>query len=390
MEDILTTELKNIKQSLIDINDHLYENPEIGDQEFKSMELLVNFLKKNNFETITGVANRPTAFKAEFDSGKKGPTIAYLAEYDALPEVGHGCGHNMIAAMSVGAGVMLSKVIEKTGGKVSVIGTPAEETDGAKVIMSDKGVFNDVDVAMLVHAADQSYQSGSTSSMEAIEFTYEGKASHSADKPEAGINALDSVIHLFNGINALREHLASDVRVHGVITEGGKVPNVVPDNAIARFYIRSKEREYLNDVVQKIKNVAQGAALMTGSTLHMSNFESSFDNLITNNALSQAFTKRLKNISEDHVYPEKHSYGSSDIGNVSKVVPAIHPFIGLNEPGLVFHTKEFANKTISQEGHRALSDGTLTLALTGYDVLTDEKLLKNIRSEFKESVSNLI
>ncbi|MUV37008.1 Peptidase M20 domain-containing protein [Lentibacillus sp. JNUCC-1] len=385
MDTTLTTALKSIEQQLFEIGDTLYENPELGDEEFQSMQLLVDFLKQHHFQVETGIINRPTAFKAVFTSDRPGPTIAFLAEYDALPEVGHGCGHNLIAAMGVGAGVTLSKVVHETGGKVMVIGTPAEETNGAKVAMSEAGVFDDVDVAMMVHGADQSYASGSTSAMEALQFTYTGKASHAAAEPEAGINALDGVIQLFNGINALREHLSSDARLHGIITEGGQAANVVPDRAVAQFYIRAKERTYLDTVIEKVKNIAEGAALMTGASLEVSNYETSFDNLVTNEALSETFTKRLREVSVHPVYPGEQSFGSTDMGDVSKVAPAIHPFIGLNEPGLVFHTKEFADKTVTDDGHRAISEGALSMALTGYDILSDEALFKKIRAEFEAS-----
>lgn len=386
VKDLLTDELNHIEQQLYEISDHLYENPELGDEEFQSMKLLADFLTAHDFEVETGIVNRPTAFKAEFKSGKPGPTIAYLAEYDALPGVGHGCGHNLIGTMSVGAGITLSKVLKETGGNVIVLGTPAEETNGAKVTMSQEGVFENIDVAMILHGADQSYESGTASAMEALQFVYTGESTHAADSPEEGINALDSVIQLFNGINALREHLPSDIRVHGIISEGGLAPNVVPDRAVAKFYVRAKEGSSLKIVVEKIKNIAQGAALMAGTTVDISNFELSFDNMVTNNALSDTFTKRLKEISAQPVLPGKHSFGSVDMGDVSKLVPAIHPFIGLNEPGLTFHTKEFANKTITKDGHQAIADGALSLARTGYDVLTDQALFERIKSEFEHSV----
>lgn len=385
MKTLLNKEIENIQQQLWNMSDHLYENPELGDQEFKSMKLLVDFLKAHHFDVETGIVNRPTAFKAAFKSSKPGPAIAYLAEYDALPGVGHGCGHNMIGTMSVGAGVILSKLVNEIGGSVVVLGTPAEETNGAKVPMSEEGTFDDVDVAMIVHPGDLSYESGESLAMDAIEFAYSGKASHAAASPEKGINALDSVIQLFNGINALREHLPTDVRIHGVIPEGGQAANVVPDKAVAQFYIRAKERTYLNEVVEKVKNIANGAALMTGATLEMSNYELSYDDMITNNALSQAFITNLKETSEHPVHPQKISYGSIDMGNVSQVVPAIHPYIGLNEPGLIAHTTAFADKTITDEGHQVIADGALALAKTGYDVLTNPELLKDIQAEFNHT-----
>ncbi|WP_042220444.1 M20 family metallopeptidase [Oceanobacillus manasiensis] len=382
MKDELIKELDHIKQDLINMSDHLYDNPELGDQEYESMKLLTNYLEQQGFQVDKGIVDRPTAFKAEYKGEKPGPKIAYLAEYDALPGVGHGCGHNLIGTMSVGAAVILSKKIDQIGGSVVVLGTPAEETNGAKVPMSDEGIFSDIDAAMIVHPSDLSYSSGDSLAMDAIQFAYKGKSSHAAASPEKGINALDSVIQLFNGVNAIREHVTSDVRIHGIISEGGQAANVVPEYAVAQFYVRAKERNNLNNVVEKVRNIAQGAALMTGTTLEISNYELSYDNMITNKALSDAFNKNLEQVSGKTVLPPKQSYGSIDMGNVSQVVPAIHPYIGFGEEGLIAHTQEFADKTITAEGHQTLANGALSLALTGYDLLTDKALYQSIQQEF--------
>ncbi|MBP1948495.1 M20 family metallopeptidase [Virgibacillus litoralis] len=385
MKHLLNEEINKIEKQLWNMSDHLYSNPELGDEEFQSMKLLTEFLKENGFELETGIVNRPTAFKAVFKSQKPGPTIAYLAEYDALPGVGHGCGHNMIGTMGVGAGVILSKLVNQIGGTIVVLGTPAEETNGAKVPMSEEGTFADIDVAMILHPADQSYESGESLAMDALQFDYSGKSSHAAASPEKGINALDAVIQLFNGINALREHLPSDIRIHGIISEGGQAANVVPDKAVAQFYIRAKERLTLNGVVDKVKNIAHGAELMTGATLAISNYELSYDEMITNNALSEAFNKNLQLVDSQKLNPAKQGYGSIDMGNVSQVVPAIHPYIGLHEPELIAHTKEFADKTITKTGHQIISNGALSLAQTGYDILTNKELLKKIQTDFLQS-----
>ncbi|WP_339227057.1 M20 family metallopeptidase [Oceanobacillus sp. FSL K6-2867] len=380
----LVKDFENIKDKLIKISNQLYENPELGDQEFESMKLLVEYLRSHNFEVETGIVDRPTAFRAEFSSEKPGPTVAFLAEYDALPGIGHGCGHNLIATMAVGAGVVLSKHVQEIGGKVVVLGTPAEETNGAKVPMAEQGTFDDIDVAMMVHPADVSSESGPMLAMDALQFDYTGKASHAAASPEEGINALDAVIQLFNGINALREHVSSDVRMHGIITEGGQAANVVPEKAVAQFYIRANERKVVDEVVQKVRNIADGAALMTGASVAISNYELSYDNMVTNNVLSDVFTKNLKAHSPHPVYPAVAATGSADMGNVSQVVPAIHPFVGMNRPGLVFHTKEFADQTITKDGETAIADAVLSLAQTGYDIMTDQDLLSAIKTEFEK------
>lgn len=382
MKSLLQEEFNKVKEDLIGISDHLYHHPELGDQEFESSKLLVNYLKQHDFEVETGLVERPTSFKAVFKGEKTGPTIAYLAEYDALPGVGHGCGHNLIGTMAVGAGVVLSKLVSEIGGTVTVYGTPAEETNGAKVPMAKAGLFNDVDVAMMLHPSGGNFESGSSLAMDALQFDYTGQTSHAAGSPEKGINALDAVIQLFNGINAIREHLKDDARVHGIITNGGEAANVVPDKATAQFYVRAQEREYLDEVVEKVKAIAHGAAMMTGTKLEISNYELSYDNMVTNQALSSAFSNNLKEYN-DHPIRPKESGGSLDMGDVSQVVPSIHPYIGLNKPDLIGHTTEFADQTITEDGHNALMSGVLAMAATGYDVITNEELLKKIKEEFK-------
>ncbi|HEY2420789.1 MAG TPA: M20 family metallopeptidase [Neobacillus sp.] len=387
MKDQLKEYLGTIQNRLWEISDYLYYHPELGDQEFGSMERLVEFLAEHHFTVEKGIVGRPTAFKAVYDSKKVGPTIAYLSEYDALPEVGHGCGHNMIGTMSAGAGVLLSKVIDEIGGRVVVLGTPAEETNGAKVPMAEQGIFADIDAAMIVHPGDESYESGESLAMDAIQFAYKGRTSHAAASPEEGINALDAVIQLFNGINALRQHVTSDVRIHGIIKEGGVAANVVPDKAVAQFYVRAKDRNYLNEVVEKVKNIAKGASLMTGAEVQISNYELSYDNIITNQALSQLFTKNLLTTDVKNVKKAKNTYGSIDMGNVSHVVPAIHPYIGLDSPGLIAHTREFADLTITDNSHNVLSSGALALAATGYDLITNKEEFEKMKNEFHKSIN---
>src|SRR5699024_4839290 len=340
--------------------------------------------EKHGFQVETGLVNQPTSFRAEFESDKPGPTIAYMAEYDALPGIGHGCGHNLIAAMSTGAGILLKDAVNELGGKVVVLGTPAEETNGAKVPMAAEGVFNDIDIAMMVHPDGASEESGPTLALDALQFEFTGKTSHAAASPEDGINALDGVIQLFNGINALRGHLPSDVRMHGIIPQGGQAANVITDYAVAQFYFRAKTRETLNEVIKKIRHVADGAASMTGATVEISNYEVSNDNLVPNQALSKQFTKNSETISGETVKPAGEAAGSSDMGNVSKVVPSIHPFVGMNDESLVAHTTRFADQTQTKDDLKTLENDVLSLAQTVMDNLSDPQLFKAIKNEFKQ------
>lgn len=371
MKSILFEKGKEIHKELCEISDFIYQNPELGNEEYKAVEKLTSFLQEHNFEIETEFSGIKTAFRATYASNKEGPTIGYLCEYDALPEIGHGCGHNMIGAMSAGAGVILSKVLDDIGGKIIVYGTPAEETNGAKVIFAEQGVFDELDVAMMVHPSDKTIESGTSMALYPLQFTYTGKTAHAASCPQDGVNALNSVIHLFNGIDSLRQHVTPDVRMHGIITNGGVAANIVPDKAVAQFYFRASTKEILDDVLVKVKNIAQGAALMTGSKLEMTRYELPNDNLKTNKNLSEAFSKNLRTLGIKDIYKGKDT-GSSDIGNVSHKTPTIHPYIGISNCNVTGHSVNMADATITPFAHERLLIGTLALAYTGYDVLINK------------------
>jgi amidohydrolase len=386
MKDLIEREVEALEASLNETSDYIANNPELGNQEFKALEKLTSLLKNHGFSIETNLINKPTAFRATYISKKPGPSVAYLCEYDALPDIGHGCGHNMIGTMSCGAAIALSKVLNMIGGKIVVLGTPAEETNGAKVDMAEKGIFEGIDVAMILHPDDKNHESGLSLAMDAIQFDFKGKSSHAAASPHEGINALDAVILTFTGINALRQHITSDARIHGIIKEGGKAANIIPDRAIAQFYVRAGKKKYLKELAEKIKDIARGAALMTGAALDISNYEISYDNMNTNRILSDCFTENLKHIGITDVHSARSSYGSIDMGNVSNVVPAIHPYISISDTPLVAHTTEFRDATLTSKAHMALIKGASALALTGYDIITDQELLLRIKDEFNKSI----
>ena len=368
MKDILLQEGQKLHAKMCEINDYIYANPELGNEEFKSSSKLIAFLEEHNFTVEKGLLGIETSFRAIYDSKKPGATIGYLCEYDALPEIGHGCGHNMIGVMSSAAGIALSKVIDEIGGKIIVYGTPAEETNGAKVVFAEEGIFDELDVAMLVHPSDVNMKSGTTQALYPLEFRYKGKTAHAASCPQNGVNALNSVIQLFNGIDALRQHVTPDVRMHGIIVKGGVAANIVPDEAVAQFYFRAATKETLDDILEKVKRIAEGAALMTGATLEMERYEFPNDNLVTNENLSEAFNENLRALGITEIKPPKSS-GSSDIGNVSHKVPTIHPYIQVSSCKAPGHTVELVEATVSDLGHERLLTGAMALAYTGYDVL---------------------
>ena len=375
MKERLFSEGKNIHGRLIEISDYIYANPELGNEEYKAVKVLTELLKEHNFEVEEKYLNMDTAFKATFDSGKPGLTVGYLCEYDALPGIGHGCGHNMIGAISAGAGITLSKIINEVGGKVIVYGTPAEETNGAKVIMVEEGAFDELDCAMMVHPNDKTYASGTSSALYPIQFTFKGKTAHAASCPEQGINALNAVIQLFNGIDALRQHVTKDVLMHGIITEGGVAANIVPERAVAQFYIRAAKKATVTEVLEKVKNIARGAALMTGCELEMDRYELPYDDLNTNETLSEAFNENLRSLGITEIHAPKTGGGSSDIGNVSYVTPTIHPYISISNCEVRGHSRELAKATTESLGHERLLTAVLALAYTGYDVLSKKIIL---------------
>src|SRR5699024_10735758 len=265
--------VSEMREELQGLSDYIYENPELGLNEYKSSQAHVDLLRKHGFDVEYPYLGFDTAFKATFDSGKEGPTVAYLSEYDALPSIGHGCGHNMLGTVDTGAGIALSKVINQTGGRVIVLGTPAEETTGTKVDMANSGVFDDVDLAMCTHPSDENTMSGTSMAIHPIAIEFFGKPTHAAAAPGEGINALDAILNLFNNINSLRQEMRSSARVHGIITHGGDAANVIPEYTRAEFYVRALDTPYMEVLSEKIINCAKAAALASGCTMKHTDFE---------------------------------------------------------------------------------------------------------------------
>ncbi|MBM6618926.1 M20 family metallopeptidase [Bacillus sp. RD4P76] len=384
MKSRILDSIEELKGDFYDISVYIGNNPELGHEEFKACKVLSDKLQKHGFDVTIGTCDLQTAFTAVYDSGKPGPSIGFMAEYDALPGLGHACGHNLIGTLAVAAGIGLSSVLHETGGKVIVYGTPAEETRGGKVTMAEAGVFNELDVAMMVHPLDHYRKSGSSLAMDAIQFEFSGKAAHAAAAPHEGINALDAVIQTFNSINALRQHVKSDVRIHGIIPEGGKAANIVPDYAVAQFYVRASSRTYVNEVVEKVKACARAAALATGANVEISNYEFSYDDMITNTKLSETFTENFLSlgVNPEEIYSSEGDTGSLDMGNVSQVVPAIHPYVQITTEKHACHTPGFQQAAMSDMGREGMILGAKTMALTAYDVLTNPELLTKIKKEF--------
>lgn len=381
--------LQENKQRFIDTSQAIHAKPEIGNEEYFACKQLTTILKDEGFKVETNVAGHETAFFASFDSEKPGPTIAYLAEYDALPGIGHACGHNIIGTTSVAAAIALSKKLDTVGGKVVVLGTPAEEggpNGSAKGSFVKHGYLQDVDAALMAHPSGKTGITGNSLAVDPLDFHFYGKPAHASGSPEHGINALDAVILLFNGINALRQQLPTDIRIHGIITHGGDAPNIIPEYASARFFIRAKTWQKTIEVSEKVRKIAEGAALSTGATVKIERFQNEVKDFVLTRPLDYVVQKHLEDLGETVHTPEGKGLGSTDAGNISYEVPTAHPYIKIGEDDLVGHTVPFREAAKSERGMEALLIGAEALANTGLELLLNDELLTDIKEAHAQSL----
>lgn len=379
--------IEESKEVYLEISHKIHEKPEIGNQEFFASETHTKILVEAGFDVTRNIAGHKTGFVARKTSSKQGPTIAFLAEYDALPGLGHACGHNIIGTTSVAAGIALAEVISETGGEVVIFGTPAEEggpNGSAKGSFVKNGLLEGVDAALMLHPSGKTSLSTPSLAVDPLDFHFYGRAAHAAGSPEHGINALDAVIQLFNGTNALRQQLSSDVRIHGIITHGGDAPNIIPEYASARFFIRASTWKRTEEVSTKIRNIAEGAALATGSTVKIERFQNEVHDFIINQSLDEIVGEELSLLGEV-VNSKSGGLGSTDAGNVSHVVPTSHAYIKIGPDDLIAHTNEFREAARSPLGDHALVTGAKALALTGYRLITDKNLLEKVQNEFQQT-----
>jgi amidohydrolase len=372
------------REELIRISDTIHANPEVAFEEFESAELLCRALEENGFDVARGAADLDTAFVAELLGAEGGPTVAFLAEYDALPGLGHACGHNIIGTSALGAGLAMKEVLPELAGTVRVIGTPAEEGGGGKVYLVEAGLFDGVDAALIVHPSSKTKVRGTSLTSYKISIEFHGVPAHAAAKPDEGINALDAVIQTYNGINALRQHLRDDVRVHGIITHGGDAPNIVPEYAAAKFYVRAADVPYTEEVLEKVRACAEGAALATGARLTFEEYAPHYENMLANPTLAHLAEANLAALGRGVTPPEeKERMGSTDMGNVTQVVPGLHPSIAIGPEEMGGHTVEFREAAASPAGHQGLIDAAKLMAMTAVDLLAVPENIRRARQTFE-------
>lgn len=369
---------------LIELARRIHATPEIAFQEHQAAGWLTDALERHGFRVERGVSDLETAFRAEVSGPDDGPTIAILAEYDALPEIGHACGHNLICTGALGAGIGLAAVRRHLKGRVVVLGTPAEEGGGGKVIMLQRGAFQGVDAAMMFHPAGYTLSGRPSLASYRLAVKFLGKSAHAAAAPDEGINALDGLIQAFVGIGLLRQQLREDARIHGIITYGGAAPNIIPDRAEAVLTVRATADAYARELLDRVVNIARGAALATGTTLEHES-RKGYDAIRPNRAMAQLFSQHLEGLGwPQDSPPERQRLGSTDMGDLSQAIPSIHPYLAIGSKDLVGHTLEFREASLSERGLAAMLAAAKAMALTAFDLMAQPDLLAEVRREFAD------
>jgi amidohydrolase len=360
---------------------NIHDNPELGLKEEKASAWLTSYLRARGFHVERGIAGLATAFRATY--GQDSPRIALLAEYDALPRIGHGCGHNIIAASAVGAAVASKSIIDQLGGSVLVLGTPGEESLGGKIDMVEAGAFKDIDVAMMVHPNMRNMVTIRALACISLEVEFFGKPAHAAAQPHKGINALEAMILAFTSINSLRQHIRGEARIHGIITDGGEAPNIVPAHSAAVFLIRAPDDDYLDELKDKVLNCFIGASVASGARLEYNWRDRAYAPMKNNETLAQLFSQNLESLGRYvEAFDPRFGFGSTDMGNVSQLVPSIHPTIAIASSEVLIHTPEFASAAASEAGHEGLMDAAKAMAMTVADILGQPEMLDKMKQEF--------
>ena len=381
------------KEWVEEISRTVFQHPELGDREFFSSQYLADEMRKAGFRVEKPYCGMETAFRCEFGEAGEGPTVAFLAEYDALPgygpngdQNGHACGHNWIAASTFAACVALKELKEQVGfpGRIVYMGTPAEETTSGKITLIDRGAFRDIDAVYQMHLGETNRVDSAALAMTILQFEFFGLAAHAAGAPEKGINALDGCILTFNGINALRQHVPSDVRIHGIIKDGGKACNVVPDHALMEVYVRAADKNYLETVIEKVCNCARGASMMTGARVEIARDKYTTYDIRNNPLLVKLLVENLHSlgITPTPTADPLRTAGSTDIGNVSYEVPTCYTYMGTIEAGAGparTHEAAFLDVADSDIAHRLLHQGAKAMAASALDLYLRPELVAELK-----------
>jgi amidohydrolase len=361
--------LDNIYKGLCEVSDWMYHNPELGFEEYETSKYLVNFIENHSQKVNYPSHNLETAFDITY--GDSGPLTVICVEYDALPEIGHACGHNIIATASIGAGLALSKLANDLGIRVKLLGTPAEEGGGGKIILLDNGAFEDASCSMMIHPGYEDVVNPTFTTIQQYTVEFFGKDAHAAGAPDQGINALDAQIQLFVNASTYRQQMKSDNRMHGVIREGGFKPNIIPSYTKSEWYLRSLNKDGLDQIEQDFYNFANAAALSTKCKVKITSPDYRYEEINNNTTMYELFMSNSLDVGRKMILQNnatRPGLGSTDMGNISQAFPSIHPMLSIDEKIAVNHQPEYAAATLTEGGHKAIYDGAYAMGATIIDL----------------------
>ena len=384
MKEAVFNYIDGISGALCGMADAIFDNPELGEKEYKASKLLCDFLEERGFSVERGVAGMETAFRATYERKTGGPSIGLLCEYDALEGMGHACAHHMQGPAVLGAAMALKDVLKDAAFKIVVYGTPAEETSGGKIQMLERGFFKDIDVALMMHGSPTTTTDVRSLALSNFTVRFHGKGAHAALKPEAGRSALDGLILLFQGVEFMREHIPDDVRLHYVVTNGGGVANVVPKLAEGKFSLRSYNRSVLDEVIDRFKKIVQGAALMTEVSYEIEE-EKALHNKIPVLKLNDVLMNNARLVGAPTIRPPREKTGSTDFGNVMFHLPGSCIRVAFVPEGTSSHSEEFVKAGKTEAAHQALLIAAKVLAASSCDLITAPDVMRGIREEFLEN-----
>ena len=379
------SEVDRLAEVLLDVSHRIHARPELCFEEHFAHGLLTDVIADHGLEVERRAYGIDTAFEARTGSGE-GPVVAVVCEYDALPGIGHACGHNIIAAAGLGAGLASAAVAEEAGGRLAVVGTPAEEGGGGKELMLRNGAFADADAAMMIHPSNHELKIFHAVAVQRLTARYRGEAAHAAAAPEAGRNALDAAVLGYNAVAALRQHIRDDERVHGVFTDGGTKPNIVPATAAAEWYVRSTNLATLEPLKERVAACLRAGADAAGCTLEIEWVDPAYADMNDNPPLLDRYVANLAAVGrEPSKDPAARVVGSTDMGNVSYAAPSIHPMIKVAPDDVPIHTPAFADYAVGPEGDAAVIDGAKAMAMTVVDCWLDTAVVPSARAAFAAS-----
>ena len=380
--------VENVAETLLQVSHAIHGEPELAFEEYFACELLSSTLRDNDLEVETGVYSLETAFETTINSEQDGPTVAVLAEYDALPQIGHACGHNIIATTALGATLALNAVAQSLPGRVKLLGTPAEERGGGKELMARAGAFQGIDAALMIHPAGVNLATMPSICVAEVEVVYYGKSSHASAMPHKGINALDGLLLAYQAISNLRQHIRSTERIHGIVQEGGAAPNIVPDRTVGQFYVRAANEIELAALKPRVQACFEAGATGSGCTLEVNWAGVDYLDINTNWPLAKRFRHHAEQLGREFIDDDqalKFGAGSTDMGNVSYRLPSIHPMLAVAPPDVVIHHPDFAGWARSEKGDSAVIDGAKALARTAAEYLLSPELQRRSRDAFELS-----